>query len=258
MNLTDTIVAVQKKLGLDSDGKAGPATWAAIHRAVVGKNAAADAGLDAIIRAVQKKLGVFVDGSPGPATWGAIHLKVVGKKAPDGIKKTDPQTLAGDGKTADSRSEGNIKTLHPRVRPYARALIERAAQHGIIIKVTSGMRTYAEQDILYTQGRTAPGKIVTYAKGGYSNHNFGLAFDVTIFKGSDNPENAKVPVYESSDYQTLGVLGKDLGLEWGGDWKKPDEPHFQLRPGWAGNLSEPQFLAGLRDRKQSGEDFYAA
>src|SRR5947207_494804 len=159
MNLTDTIRAIQKKLGLDVDGKPGPETWAAIHLAVVGRKPAADAGLDATIRAVQKKLGAFVDGSPGPETWGAIHLAVVGKKAPDDVKNTDTPTLAGDSKTAHPRSEGNIATLHPRVKPFARALIEKAAGQGIVIKVISAMRTYAEQDDLFAQGRTKPGKI---------------------------------------------------------------------------------------------------
>lgn len=257
MSLTDTIRAVQKKLAVGVDGQPGPETWAAIHLAVIGKKPATDAGLDATIRAVQKKLGVFVDGSPGPETWGAIHLAVVGKKAPDEVKTADAPTLAGDGKTADSRSEGNIATLHPRVRPYARALIEKAANHGTIIKVTSGTRTYAEQDELYAQGRTKPGDIVTNAKGGYSNHNFGLAFDVTIFKGSDDPEKAKTPVYESPTYQALGALGRDLGLAWGGNWKKPDEPHFELRPAWAADLSEPDLITELRNRKATGKDFYA-
>jgi peptidoglycan L-alanyl-D-glutamate endopeptidase CwlK len=41
MNLTDTIRAIQKKLGLDVDGKPGPETWAAIHLAVVGRKPAA-------------------------------------------------------------------------------------------------------------------------------------------------------------------------------------------------------------------------
>lgn len=90
-------------------------------------------------------------GSPGPTTWGAVHLTVVGKKAPDEIKKAEIATLSGEGKTADSRSEGNIATLHPRVRPFARALIEKAAGHDIIIKVTSGTRSFAEQDKLFAQ-----------------------------------------------------------------------------------------------------------
>jgi peptidoglycan L-alanyl-D-glutamate endopeptidase CwlK len=258
MSLTDIIVAIQTKLEVDADGRAGTETWAAIHRAVVGKKPDDDAGLDAIVRAVQKKLGIFVDGSAGPETWGAIYLAVVGKKAPADIKKADPQTLAGDGKTADARSEANIATLHPRVRPYARALIEKGAGQGIIIKVTSAMRTYAEQDELYAQGRTKPGEIVTNARGGYSNHNFGIAFDVTIFKGSSDPENAKTPVWDSPAYKALGALGTELGLDWGGNWTSiKDEPHYELRPAWADEMKENDMLAELRERKDSGTDPYA-
>jgi peptidoglycan L-alanyl-D-glutamate endopeptidase CwlK len=254
MSLDTTIRAIQKKLDVSVDGSPGPATWGAIHLAVVGKKAAAGAGLDGTIRAVQKKLGVFVDGSPGPATWGAIHLAVVGKKVPDEIKKTDTPTLAGEGKPADSRSEGNIATLHPRVRPFARALIEKAAGQGIIIKVTSATRSFAEQDKLFAQRPK-----VTNARGGFSNHNFGIAIDITIFKGSTDPEQAKTPVFESPLYKVIGALGTDLGLEWGGNWKTiVDEPHFQLRPGWAEGMKERDMLAELRSRKESGKDIYAA
>ena len=251
MSLTDTIRSIQKKLDLTVDGKPGPETWGAIHLAVVGRKPAADAGLDAIIRAVQKKLGAFADGSPGPETWGAIHLAVVGKKAPAEIKKADTPTLAGDGATADPRSEGNIATLHPRVRPFARALIEKAAGQGIVIKVISAMRTYAEQDDLFAQGRTKPGKIVTNARGGFSNHNFGIAFDVGVFEGGKYLD-------DSPKYKAAGALGTDLGLEWGGNWKTiQDEPHFQLRPDWADGIPEREMLAELRKRKDSGKDFYA-
>ena len=253
MDLDTTIRAIQQKLGVDVDGVAGPGTWGAIHLAVVGKKAAPDAGLDATIRAVQKKLGVFVDGSPGPTTWGAIHLSVVGQKAPGEIKTTATPTLAGEGKTADSRSEANIATLHPRMRPFARALIEKAAGQGIIIKVTSGTRSFAEQDKLFTQR-----PIVTKARGGFSNHNFGIAIDITIFKGSTDPESAKTPVFESPLYKVIGSMGTDLGLEWGGNWKTiVDEPHFQLRPGWAKGMKEGDMLAELRARKLSGKDAYA-
>jgi len=254
MNLTDTIRSIQKKLGADVDGNPGPETWAAIHFAIVGKKPAAGAGLDATIRAVQKKLGAFADGSPGPQTWGAIHLAVVRKKTPDEIKKGDPSTLAGDGKRADSRSEGNIVTLHPLVRPYARALVEKSAKQGIIIKVTSGLRTYEEQAELYKKFK-AGGPVA--APPGKSNHNFGLAFDITIFKGSADPEKAKTPVWESPAYKAVGALGTDLGLEWGGNWKRVDEPHFQLRLGWALKMSESDMLAELRKRKDTGKPFFA-
>src|ERR1700704_435919 len=81
----------------------------------------------------------------------------------------------------DERSEKNIRTLRPEVQPLARKLIETAVEQGINAKVISGLRTYAEQDALYAQGRTQSGPKVTKARGGYSWHNFGMAFDVGIF-----------------------------------------------------------------------------
>jgi peptidoglycan L-alanyl-D-glutamate endopeptidase CwlK len=50
----------------------------------------------------------------------------------------------------------------------------------------------------------------------------------------------------------------DIGLEWGGSWKTIiDEPHFQLRPLWASDLTERQMLAALRDRVEQGLPVYA-
>lgn len=188
--------------------------------------------LDTTIRAVQAKLGVDVDGRPGPRTWDAIHRVVVG---------TVPNS-AVSGQPADDRSERNIATLLAEVQPLARALIESAAGVGIAIKVISATRTYEEQDALYEQGRTKPGRIVTNARGGYSNHNFGIAFDIGVFEAG-----RYIP--EAPAYKAVGALGVQLGLEWGGNWKSiQDEPHFQLRPAWARAMSERDMLAELRRR----------
>jgi peptidoglycan L-alanyl-D-glutamate endopeptidase CwlK len=104
----------------------------------------------------------------------------------------------------DDRSEKAIATLLPQVQPYARALVKKAAQHGITIKVIAGMRTYDEQNELFTQGRTKPGRIVTNARGGFSNHKFGIAFDVGVFEGANY-------LGESPKYKAVGALGMDLG-----------------------------------------------
>jgi peptidoglycan L-alanyl-D-glutamate endopeptidase CwlK len=125
----------------------------------------------------------------------------------------------------DERSAKNIATLEPEVRLVATMLIEKAVAQGINVKVIGGHRTYAEQDALYAQGRTKPGKLVTNAKGGYSNHNFGLAFDIGIFS-----KDGKTYHGEHPDYKRCGMIGESIGLEWGGRWKFVDEPHFQYNP----------------------------
>ena len=196
--------------------------------------------IEEIIAAVQAKLGVTVDGKAGPETWGAIYDRIV---------KTAPESAVLD--VVDARSEKVIATLLPEVQPMARALVQKSAANGIKIKIISGLRTYEEQDKLYAQGRTAPGNIITKAKGGYSNHNFGIAFDVGVFEGAKY-------LPESPKYKAVGVLGMELGLEWGGNWKTlVDQPHFQLRPAWATGISERQMLAELRNRVVGGLPVYA-
>lgn len=200
--------------------------------------------IEDLISAVQKKLGVDVDGRAGTETWGAIYAFIVKPKI-GGV----PPSEAIDA--VDLRSEKNIETLLPAVQPVARALVQKAAQNGIQIKILSALRTYAEQDALYAQGRTAPGAKVTNARGGYSNHNFGIAFDVGVFEGNRY-------LAESAKYKAVGVLGMELGLEWGGNWKTiVDQPHFQLRPTWADDLTEKDMLAELRDRTATGAPVYA-
>ena len=203
--------------------------------------------IEEIIRAVQKELRIGVDGRAGPETWEAIYTRILGHKPP-GTREPD-QPLAGS-QTVDPRSEKVIATLQPQVRPYARALVQKAASVGINIKVISGLRTYAEQNELYAKGRTKPGRIVTNARGGYSNHNFGIAFDVGVFDGS-----SYVPA--SPRYKGVGARGVELGLGWGGNWKTiKDEPHFQLRPRWASNMTERDMLAELRSRTSAGQGFF--
>src|SRR6266568_3689055 len=150
------------------------------------------------IRTVQRELGVDVDGNPGPQTWEAIYKRVVpGTTQRQTVPPNASSLFSG---RVDERSETNIATLLPEVQPYARVLVTKATGTGITIKVISGTRTYPEQDALYEQGRSKPGKIVTNARGGHSNHNFGIAFDVGIFDG---------PKYiaESPAYKAVGAMG---------------------------------------------------
>ena len=70
--------------------------------------------------------------------------------------------------------------------------------------------------------------IVTNAKGGYSWHNFGLAFDIVVLDALGKGDwNTSHPAWKR-----VGGLGKSVGLEWGGEWKQlKDLPHFQYTGG---------------------------
>lgn len=220
---------IQKELNITVDGIAGSQTWAAIQRRILGR--VVHSSIIPAIREVQKSIGTSIDGIAGPKTWRKLHDIIVPQSTP--ILNQDK---------VDERSERNIATLLPEVRDYARALIHKAQSIGIDAKIISGTRTYAEQNALYEQGRTKPGNRVTNAKGGYSNHNFGIAFDVGIFKGTEYLTSGK-------EYDTVGAIGKSLGLDWGGDWKTfKDKPHFQYKPKWAKNMSESAMLTEMRKR----------
>jgi len=140
----------------------------------------------------------------------------------------------------DARSEKNIKTLVPKAQEKAREFLQAVRDAGINAKIIDGSRTFKEQDALFAIGRTKPGHIVTKARGGFSNHNFGVAWDIGIFEGTKF-------ITESSLYDKAGGIGKDQGLEWGGDFNSIiDKPHFQCKTG--------KTLAQLRKLKQDGKD----
>lgn len=94
--------------------------------------------------------------------------------------------IAGELGRFDSWSEQNILTLHPRAQILARRFMTMAREAsqlraaGVVAKIISGTRTYQEQADLFAMGRTRPGKIVTNAPAGRSNHNFGIAWDLDL------------------------------------------------------------------------------
>lgn len=129
-----------------------------------------------------------------------------------------------DDLTFDPRSEKHLKTLLPGAERVMRRLLRALLDAGLDAKIISGTRTYAEQAQLYAQGRTAPGPKVTNAPPGHSNHNFGLAVDIALFDDGDYLESSPL-------YNKAGAIGKAMGLEWGGDWKMHDTPHFEVKTG---------------------------
>ncbi|MCP8617703.1 M15 family metallopeptidase [Salirhabdus salicampi] len=123
-------------------------------------------------------------------------------------------------------------SLHPVVAGKAERLVERSDEMGISVVITEGFRSFDKQNELYNRGRTDDGNIVTYAKGGESYHNYGLAIDFAIRNSNgeviwdlryDGNANGK------SDWMEVVQIAKELGFEWGGDWSRfKDYPHLQM------------------------------
>lgn len=121
-------------------------------------------------------------------------------------------------------SRRRLEKVHPTLSARIATLLDNLTQLGLQVEVVQGLRTFAEQDALFAQGRSRPGMIVTRARGGQSNHNYGLAVDVVPFNNGQPNWNAPIGVWT-----TIGSEAHKLGLEWGGDWRKfVDKPHIQL------------------------------
>lgn len=114
--------------------------------------------------------------------------------------------------------------LTPLVERMSANVITEMKRLGHEVRVVQGFRSIEEQNKLYAQGRTAPGAIVTKARGGESFHNYGVAVDFVFRKEGYNATEAL--------WQLLGRVGKAQGFDWGGDWKGfIDRPHFELKLG---------------------------
>ncbi len=149
---------------------------------------------------------------------------------------------------SDKPTLERINLLHPAVREEVKNIylneIIPALSGKAICRFAYTLRTFAEQDALYAQGRTKlfddKGKrlgVVTKAKGGQSIHNFGLALDIVLLKDSNSDGKFESASWETNvdfdkdgkaDWMEVVNIFKRNGWIWGGDWKSfKDAPHFE-------------------------------
>lgn len=141
----------------------------------------------------------------------------------------------------DAISIPRVQLLHPKIREQVKTLIEQAEEQlgqYAAIRIVQGFRTFPEQNGLYAQGRTKPGKRVTNSKAGQSYHNYGLAIDFALLYDKD-----KNGTFETLSWDLLADMDKDgerdwmevvdifeaANYVWGGRFNSiPDNPHLEL------------------------------
>lgn len=134
-----------------------------------------------------------------------------------------------------------IKLMHPKLRDEVSKMYDEmceALTGRAIVRFAYTLRTFAEQDKLFLQVPK-----VTKAKGGFSYHNYGLAFDIVLLVDKDGNGSYESASWETNvdfdgdgkaDWQEVVTIAKQYGWIWGGDWAGfPDKPHFEKTFGYS-------------------------
>lgn len=151
---------------------------------------------------------------------GMVILYALVRARKDG--KENSKQKEKNNPVAGSATVKGMASLEADARKKFEQFFARAKKAGYTLMLVSARRDCAKQDNLYAQGRTKPGKIITYAKCGESDHNLGLAIDVApVINGK---VNYKVP---KGYWEGLAKIANSLGLGWGGRWANlKDVVHF--------------------------------
>ena len=147
----------------------------------------------------------------------------------------------------DLITQQRIQLLHPKVRTEVENIYKNEIVPSLtgraICRFAYTLRTFAEQNAIYAQGRTrlfdAKGNrlgVVTKAKGGQSIHNYGLALDIVLIKDNKTAsweDNVDFDKDGKADWMEVVNILKSHGWTWGGDWKSfKDKPHFEKTFGY--------------------------
>ena len=132
----------------------------------------------------------------------------------------------------------NLDALSVAMLAHCMEFEEQMRGAGIKFVRTCTYRSADEQDALYAQGRTAPGRIITWAKGGQSRHNDTQDGHPASNAADYYPLVAGKLCGDKTDaelalWAKLGQIAVACGLEWGGNWKsgRRDLPHVQMTMG---------------------------
>ena len=140
--------------------------------------------------------------------------------------------MVGLNEAQRARQVARLASVRPELREAYAVALRRWKGDPVLVTlglpfVSQGHRSAEVQDELYTRGRTAPGPVVTYKRGGESKHNSlpSRALDVAFLLADGSVSWSGLLL---SKFARL-MKAADARVRWGGDWLKfKDQPHFEV------------------------------
>jgi peptidoglycan L-alanyl-D-glutamate endopeptidase CwlK len=132
-----------------------------------------------------------------------------------------------------------MNSLRPDVAGNAKLWLAECRREGLDVELSNTLRDDEYQAYLYAQGRTRPGKILTYGKK-TTFHGAGLAID--FYSRSTG--------YSHHDFFVqCGAIAKRYGFSWAGDWKSMVEYcHVQWdNHGKSNHMNAPQMPLYIKE-----------
>lgn len=123
---------------------------------------------------------------------------------------------------ASAARRADLEGLHPVVRAAVVGVLEDVRAANLPFRLFESYRSPERQAMLFAQGRTAPGDIVTKARPWTSYHQYGLAADFVLFIDGKWSWSANGVLARAWDQ--LHEIGRKHGLE-PLSWERP---HLQL------------------------------
>jgi len=117
----------------------------------------------------------------------------------------------------------DIAELTPSAQMACNLFMAECKRRGLNVLITETYRSQERQNYLYSLGRTREGSKVTWTKN--SRHTSRRAWDIC--------KNVKGGEYSDSGFfKACGAVAAMFGITWGGEWKTPDTPHFEVSEDW--------------------------
>ena len=140
--------------------------------------------------------------------------------------------MVGLNEAQRARQVARLASVRPELREAYAVALRRWKRDPVLVTlglpfVSQGHRSAEVQDELYTRGRTAPGPVVTYKRGGESKHNSlpSRALDVAFLLADGSVSWSGLLL---SKFARL-MKAADARVRWGGDWPQfKDRPHFEV------------------------------